>query len=48
MSQERLSSLSLLDIEKNQLIDVEKNIDEFNSSVSVSPLSFSTINNFSK
>jgi len=36
MSQECLSSLSLLQIEKNQLIDVEKVIDEFNSSISVS------------
>lgn len=36
MGQERLSSLSLLQIEKNQQIDEEKVIDEFNSSVSVS------------
>jgi hypothetical protein len=51
MSQERLSNLFLLQIEKIQLIDVEKVIDEFNSSMSVSgwtPLSFNIINNFSK
>jgi hypothetical protein len=35
MSQEGLNSLFLLQIEKNQLIDVEKVIDELNSSVSV-------------
>jgi hypothetical protein len=36
IGQERLSILSLLQIEKNQLIYVKRVIDEFNSSVSVS------------